>query len=214
MLERGSAWKGHKDSVPRVLDHVFASLCGERSRISLLRGWQVSSLLIILHNHHFLAWVSCRVASPSLVSLRATRAFPALNSSSYSMNAKFLGANRTSLSYDTLTKVLGKWWRFLWAFGLWLPGWVPGRRGCGWVDLRPILSYPYVLLLFKDVFFPLNAHALLLGAGHELLDILLSVVILRAVSELEGPFKFGNYIWLLPSETHSLAETSLTMVLP
>ena len=49
MLERGGAWKGHKDSVPRVLDNVFASLCGERGRISLLRGRQVSSLLIILH---------------------------------------------------------------------------------------------------------------------------------------------------------------------
>lgn len=50
-----------------------------------------------LQTNHFLAYESFRVALPNWVSLRADNALPALNSSSYSMKAKFLGANRTSL---------------------------------------------------------------------------------------------------------------------
>lgn len=58
------------------------------------------------NTYHFLAYDNLRVTDPIVASLSAARAFPALNSSSYSMNAYLLGASRTSLFKSKITQVL------------------------------------------------------------------------------------------------------------
>ena len=144
----------------------------------------------------------------------AARAVPALNSSLYSINAKFLGAKRTSLNYGSITQGQGNDWTGIWAFLLWFVCSSPDRTKCGWEDCWSKLIGEYFVELSGNILFSFYLVLSFLRSMDELLLEFLLEIVFRPLSDMESSIKFGNDVRFFFSKVHFLIHGQLTIVLP